>query len=172
MHFLHFQSSQALKKSFSNVSNLQEPIELKILNFNYISITLLNVYPSSNYIFKSIQIFFFFLFCLIEKCQINHITKRKCQNKYLTCGSNFYCAQIVLSIKQDNSIICHDKHAFYPTNALETHLFNINPLFISLIHGRNVCLFDLLMLAYLLVISMICGFIRMSPTMVGGKLEN
>jgi hypothetical protein len=28
------------------------------------------------------------------------------------------------------------------------------------------------MLAYLLVISIICGFIRMSPTMVGGKLAN
>jgi len=69
-------------------------------------------------------------------------------------------------------MICHDKHAFYPTNALETHLFNINTLFISLIHGHNVCLFDLLMLAYLLVISMICGFIKLSPTMVGRKLRN
>ncbi len=172
MHCLHFQSSQALKNSLSNVSNLQEPIGLKFFNFNYISITLLIVYPSSNYIFKNIQIFFIFLFCLIEKCQINHIKKRKCQKKYLTYGSNFYCAQIGLSMKQDNSIICHDKHAFYPTNALETHLFNINTLFISLIRGHNVCLFDFLMFAYLLVISMVCGFIKMSPTMVGGKLGN
>jgi len=31
---------------------------------------------------------------------------------------------------------------------------------------------DLFMVAYLLVISMICGFIRMPPTMVGGKLGN
>ncbi len=121
MRFFHFQSSQAFQNSLSNVSNLEEPIGLKILEFNYISITLLIVYPSSNYIFKNIKIFFFFLFFFIEKCQINRITTRKCQKKYLTCGSSFYYAQIVLSIKQNDSIICHDKHAFYPTNALETH---------------------------------------------------